>query len=363
MKIFIIVEWLEQYGGAEILATTTALMANEIGFDEFVICMTPQIHSDYETLLNRLGIPIIVPTNNAENTNQFIANLVNCYQPAIIHFIPFEETACSWLESVPPYGTATIITEVTNANQNVYWITPRMKKALLNAKHVIAMSTTAKNNLVNWYKFPGPITIMPPCAYSLAHLREYLPQPLQEHFSRNIVCIARLSEEKGIEFLLGAMKQLRDDGLDVKLSIFGEGTDLARLSLQVKMMGLEKGVFLKKNFKFGGIEDVLRRYGLVVLPSLIEGLPTCLLEAMACGRTFVATNVGGIGEIVQNNQWAKLVRPADTYSLYCAIKDFITNPSKLIDGGILARKEYQDNWSYKIRLKQLENLYLAVAKN
>jgi len=126
-----------------------------------------------------------------------------------------------------------------------------------------------------------------------------------------ILAIGRLSPEKGHRYLIDAIAKIISwaPQLKLKVLIAGEGPVEGKLKTQIVKRGLEKCVTL-----IGQCSDVKPLFSiadLFVLPSLSEGSPNVLLESMAACVPIVATNVGGVPEIVNDGESANLVPPAN----------------------------------------------------
>ncbi len=126
--------------------------------------------------------------------------------------------------------------------------------------------------------------------------------------------VGRLDEPiKGIRFLLEAMASLRPRMPRMRLLIIGEGPAERDLRERAKTLRLEDGVrFLGLRFD---IPRVMKALDLLVLPSVGEGCPNVLLEAMAAGVPVVATRVGGVPELVRHGETGFLVPPRDPQAL------------------------------------------------
>ncbi len=135
--------------------------------------------------------------------------------------------------------------------------------------------------------------------------------------------IGRLSKEKGHIFLLQALAMIRKDFPDIRLFIIGDGDQEAKLRQFVKAEKLDHQVH------FCGFQnDVFQFYRLIdifVLPSLTEGIPLVLLEAMYFNKPIVATDVGGVPELIKNGYNGALVRPRDSSALSEAILKLLQN--------------------------------------
>lgn len=118
-----------------------------------------------------------------------------------------------------------------------------------------------------------------------------------------LVTVSRLSKEKNIEVVIHAIFQLKQSGVDIHYKIIGAGPEHSRLSILINELKLQDNISLlgqmNKNdvIRFG-----LSNSDIFILPSLSEGMPKVLLEAMAAGVLIVANRVGGIEDIIGNEQ-------------------------------------------------------------
>lgn len=129
----------------------------------------------------------------------------------------------------------------------------------------------------------------------------------------NIVAVGRLSPEKGFGNLLEAMALVVGNGIDVSLCLFGEGGErenLERLIVQLKLSDRVTMPGFVSN-----VSDTFSCFDFLVMPSLTEGLPITLLEAMRAGLPVIASSVGGIPFVIQDRINGYLVRPADVEGL------------------------------------------------
>lgn len=128
----------------------------------------------------------------------------------------------------------------------------------------------------------------------------FKPPEGDEHRSAKNVCfVGRLEKQKGVEYLLEAIDIVRTKENDVRLFVVGDGQLKTTLEYLCKKLKLEDHVVF-----VGFTHDVLPYYKnaqIFVLPSISEGMPLSLLEAMSCGLPVVATRVGGNTEILDSN--------------------------------------------------------------
>jgi len=147
--------------------------------------------------------------------------------------------------------------------------------------------------------------------------------------------VGRLSEEKGHIHLLNAAKKVVQKYPKIVFLIVGDGPLRNDLGRKASAMGQTR--HLEKNgpespFIFTGVRsDMPAIYSLMdifVLPSLTEGLPMVLLEAMASQKPIVATTVGAVPRVIEHDHSGVLVQPGDAKELAKAITDLLANPQK-----------------------------------
>jgi glycosyltransferase involved in cell wall biosynthesis len=128
-----------------------------------------------------------------------------------------------------------------------------------------------------------------------------------------VVCVSRLSHEKGIDILLDAVAAL--DTRDVRVLIVGDGAERAHLLAQRSSLGLDDRVEFAGRRPHEEIGRWMSASDVVVLSSRTEGYPNVLVEALACGRPVVATRVGGVPDIVTDDALGVMVTPEDPAAL------------------------------------------------
>lgn len=143
-----------------------------------------------------------------------------------------------------------------------------------------------------------------------------------------LLCVARLEPVKGHRYLLEALALLHADGLPASLVLVGEGSQRRPLESLCAALGLTEFI------TFAGFhtkEQVARLYrdcDMVVLPSLSEGIPMVLMEAMASARPVVATAVRGVPELVEDALTGRLCNPEDSPGLARAIRWVVDHPEE-----------------------------------
>ena len=148
-----------------------------------------------------------------------------------------------------------------------------------------------------------------------------------------IIMAGRLVPEKGYDFMISAMRLLVDRGLKVKLEIHGDGLLKDELNEQIAACNLNNHIFIHATVSHSQLFQKIFLSDILVLSSISEGLPMAAAEAMVIGTPVIATKVGGLPEMIQNNVSGILFEPKDSIALADAIEV------------VLGDKELQDKLS------------------
>lgn len=144
----------------------------------------------------------------------------------------------------------------------------------------------------------------------------------------------RLDRQKGQGVLIAAMERLR--ALPLRCAILGEGPRRPELESAIRRRNLEKSVWL-----LGERQDMtawLSTLDIFILPSLWEGLPNALLEAMALGLPVIASSVDGVPEAVADGRNGLLVPPGNPQALAAALRRLVLDPDLRSRLGAAARQ-------------------------
>lgn len=141
-----------------------------------------------------------------------------------------------------------------------------------------------------------------------------------------LVCVARLSPEKGHAGLIQAFAKLIDEGVDAELELVGDGPDRPRIEAQVAQLGLGDRVILRGQVGEHDAMAAMSKATVGVLASFMEGLPVVIMEALALGVPVVAPCVAGIPELVEHGVSGLTFPPGDWDSLTNALRQMLTDP-------------------------------------
>ena len=153
---------------------------------------------------------------------------------------------------------------------------------------------------------------------------------------------------------------LKDAGTLVTLDIIGDGPEFLQLQKMARSLDIED----KINFlgSFSEITPFLERAHIFVLPSQFEGLPNVVLEAMACGLPVIATQVGGVQDIIQHRINGLLVPPGDTEAICTNAKELFVNTTLAEGLGARARETVVKHFSLSAVADRYAELYKTLLR-
>ena len=170
--------------------------------------------------------------------------------------------------------------------------------------------------------------------------------------------VASLTAKKGHRYLFEAVAALRDRGVHCSLLLAGDGPERRALGALATTLRIADRVhFLGDHPRVGELLDAI---DLFVLPSVTEGLPLALLEAMAAGKAVVATNVGGVPEVITSGTNGVLVPARDVPALAGAIQALTADPQRRREYGARARTTVLEGFTEDQHLQSLGALYLSL---
>ena len=144
----------------------------------------------------------------------------------------------------------------------------------------------------------------------------YQAEPVETVDGLNLLFVGRLTVIKGLRVLFEALEGIRKSHPDITLTLIGDGDDRAYAEAEAKRLG---GVSLLGFQSQSEVAAALSQADALVLPSFAEGVPVVLMEAMAAARPVIATNVGGVAELVEDGVSGFVIPPGSPAHLAEAI--------------------------------------------
>lgn len=193
------------------------------------------------------------------------------------------------------------------------------------ADQVVCISQFAKGQLMrishpdDWSKFQVCRLGVDPAQFSFAE------RPAT-HAKVKLLCVGRLSPAKGQMLLVQACSQLRHNGLDFSLTLVGDGPHRQRIEHEINRLELGGHITLTGSLNQEAVKAHFAQADIFVLPSLAEGIPVVLMEAMSSGVPCVSTPVNGIPELIVHERTGLLATPGDVESLTQQLTALIEQP-------------------------------------
>jgi colanic acid/amylovoran biosynthesis glycosyltransferase len=139
-----------------------------------------------------------------------------------------------------------------------------------------------------------------------------------------LVCVSRLSPEKGVEVLVAAVEQLVQSGTNLELVLVGDGPSRPSIEARLANTSVQDKVHLLGWGDAARVRKEILASRALVVPSLAEGLPVVIMEAFALCRPVIATAVGAVPELVEHRHTGWLVAPGSADSLAAAIREALS---------------------------------------
>lgn len=159
-----------------------------------------------------------------------------------------------------------------------------------------------------------------------------------------LICVGRLSPEKGHLGLLEVIFQLRQRGNICSLSLIGDGPFRPEIERRVQDLDLCDIVSLEGFLDEADTLQAIASSDILILPSFMEGLPVVLIEALALGKPVLASRVAGIPELVEHGQSGLLFTPSDSEDLKDVLTRILANRTEWVKlgaaGKAIVRREF-----------------------
>jgi glycosyltransferase involved in cell wall biosynthesis len=185
---------------------------------------------------------------------------------------------------------------------------------------------------------------------------DILPIKTAETKTLKLLFVGRLSPEKGCSILVDAMTHLNNEKFS--LTILGDGVEMDSLQTKVKDLGLSEKIFFT-GFK-QNVNEYMSSSDAIVMPSYREGQPLTLIEACCMGLPVVASNVGGIPELVNEDINGHLCPAGSPIELSQALIKFSQNINRLQANALDLSSGYVERFSSKTWAKNTMNVYASV---
>jgi len=266
-----------------------------------------------------------------------------------------------WLAGVP-----VIISSVHDNYRSDKKIGRRLINKLLSNINdkIVAVSESIKNDIIRYDRIkPSKIEVIKNGVDTLIFKPEIKDYDFLNSLGINnneivVGFVGRIVPAKGLEYLLEAFSYLKKERNNIKLLIVGDGAILRNLKNYSIELGISEYTIFTGERQ--DIQKILTCIDIFVMPSIAEGLPNALLEAMSSGKPIVTTKVGGIPEIIKDRFNGLIIPEKNSEMLAKAVKELITDKDLSEKLGKNARYFIIENYSIEAVTKKWEALYLSI---
>lgn len=193
-----------------------------------------------------------------------------------------------------------------------------LREKVRHASFVVAVSSFGRAQIWRWARFEDwPKVEVVRCGLGDELLSAPVTTPPR---APRLLCVARLSEQKGHMLLLEAAGRLAAEGIDFELVLAGDGPLRPHVEEAVRRLGLEGRVRLAGWMSDVQVREALAQARALVLPSFAEGLPVVVMEALALGRPVITTAIAGTPELVENDVTGWLIPAGSVEPLVKAMR-------------------------------------------
>ena len=205
-----------------------------------------------------------------------------------------------------------------------------------------------------------PSVFSTPSQKRITKLRETLSIPENDLV---VFALGRIVLKKGFNVLIQALPYVREKIQDVRIIVGGDGTDLPRLKTLAEETGVSDIVHFPGTINRTDVPVYFYLSDLFVLPAVfdpkgnVDGCPIVILEAMACGKPVVSSNISGIPIVVKDGETGILVDEKNVNGLATAIISLLENPKKREQFGRAAQQRIQQELTWTKTVEQFISIY------
>ena len=179
-----------------------------------------------------------------------------------------------------------------------------------------------------------------------------------------ITMISRMSKEKGVLEFVEASKKFNKIQKNIRFLLVGRFDSEGPSCVPLKVLQRFNNKKIYPNLDWVGhkedVSKIMHQSSIIVLPSYHEGVPKVLLEAAACGKPIIATNIAGCRVVVENNKNGILVKTKSSSSIVNAIKSILSKPKKTLNMGKFSRNKAVKEFDVRDVVKKYLATYIKV---
>jgi glycosyltransferase involved in cell wall biosynthesis len=362
LRLLLVVDSLE-VGGAERHVVDLAAALRRKGHEVEVAC---SVAGGLSEPLQEAGVPVrplterLVKRRLSPAYARGIGRLLREKRFDLVHAHIFASAVAAAV-ATRKTGPPLVITEHTEASWQTWWSRRVSRWAHRRASHTIAVSTPIRRRLIEKDRVPPdrvsliPNAVVPapddPPDLSGALPDGWLDRPL-------VGVVARLQPEKGVATFLKAAARVSKTFPEARFLVAGDGP------LRGELLDLAGRLGVRDRTRFLGYRTdaraIIGLLDVLVVPSLTEGSPLIVLEAMAAGVPVVASAVGGVPDQARHGEEGLLVPPGDPEALARALGELLRDPDRARLLGEAGRRRTENEFSHQTLVGRIEGVYHAV---
>jgi glycosyltransferase involved in cell wall biosynthesis len=185
-------------------------------------------------------------------------------------------------------------------------------------------------------------------------------KPAKSKDENLVAWVGRMVPEKGLEYLLRALSMISRDFKDLNMVLVGGGPLFSHVVEYVRRHDMESNCHVVGWLQRRAVAEVLGRSSIFVLPSLSEGMPYALLEAMACGDAPIVSALPTICEVVEDKRNGILVPPRDSGALAEQLAVCLSDRSYCEKIGTNARNRIERSYQFEQSVERLSSVYAGM---
>ncbi|MEK6943396.1 MAG: glycosyltransferase family 4 protein [Nanoarchaeota archaeon] len=236
-----------------------------------------------------------------------------------------------------------------------------------NADFITANKAAADELVSRFPEFKEKIAVIPMGVDIDIFKKRAIKKPAKYSKNKLLVFVGRLSDQKGLQYVIEAMPAILSHDDSVKLIVIGEGPYEKELRQKIKLNSVQGNVDFLGALPSSDVSKYYNMADIFILPSLsnktgTEALGLSLLEAMSSGCAVIGTDVGGIKFVIKNSVNGIIIKQKSSDKISKAVVSLLDNPKKRELLGKNASAFVKNNYSWQEISKKFEDLYKKVLK-
>lgn len=365
-----LLQLIDQLGdaGAERLVNSFAMGIDRSQFDLHLCALRPWSFPKIVPDLRAMGFPVTELDQHHAYDLHVLISLVRYIRRNDIDIIHTHLLASDVMGRLAGFITRRPVvstihngrTDLDNEPRHRQWM--ERWTARLWCRRLIVVSALLRVEIADWFGFPlSKVTTIPNGVDTSRFTPppDFDPRALKQELVggdyRIVANVARLVPQKGQRYLVEAAAIVTKTRPDVRFAIVSEGELRGEIMAQAKALGVDDKLIITGMRT--DVTEILAASDVFVLSSLWEGMPLSLIEAMSVGVPAVATDVGGVGQLLQDGVTGLLVPPADAQALAAAIADSLDHPEVARSRAAAAKEMVVREYDTRTMIRRWEAVY------